>query len=184
MPQRENALDCLFCNRQGVPLSDNNGKRAPFSEVGALDLWVLWIEFVETFCVGDDVMTEENTGRKHRITLRLTGDEYSELDKQWKNSTVRKLSELVRRLIFGRKFTVYTRNKSLDDLLEELALLRRELNAIGVNFNQAVHRLNMLDHAPQMQVWLARFEQDKERYFAAVAAIELRLKTLADEWLR
>lgn len=129
-------------------------------------------------------MGEEAVLRKRRITLRLTADEYGELEQNWKNSTVRKLSDFVRRLMFGRKFTVYTRNKSMDDLLEELALLRRELNAIGVNFNQAVHRLNTLDHAPQMQAWVARFEQDKERYFKAVSHIELRLQTLNAAWLQ
>lgn len=129
-------------------------------------------------------MAEENTSRKRRMTLRLTGDEYAELEQNWKNSTVRKLSEFVRRLLFGRKVTVYTRNKSQDELLAELGLLRRELNAIGVNFNQAVHRLNMLDHSPQMQAWIARFEQDRERYFSAVHNIELRLKLLNSAWLQ
>ncbi|MFD0763236.1 plasmid mobilization relaxosome protein MobC [Mucilaginibacter lutimaris] len=165
-------------------MSDNNGRGAPFSEVGALDLKVFLIVLLKLFCVGDDMMGEENSGRKRRITLRLTNEEFLELENQWKNSTLRKLSDLVRRLIFGRKFTVYTRNKSMDDLLEEMALLRRELNAIGVNFNQAVHRLNMLDHAPQMRVWLARFEQDREHYFAAVAAIERKLVSLNDIWLQ
>ena len=129
-------------------------------------------------------MAEENKGRKRRITLRLTAEEYAELEGNWKNSTVRKLSDLVRRLIFGRKFTVYTRNKSMDDLLEELGLLRRELNAIGVNINQAVHRLNMLDHAPQMQAWIMRFEQDRERYFVAISAIESKLLSLNKIWLQ
>jgi len=129
-------------------------------------------------------MTEENKNRKRRITLRLTGDEYAELSKNWKKSTVRKLSEYVRCLLFGKSITVYTRDQSKDELLTEMALLRRELNAIGVNFNQAVHRLNMLDHAPQMQVWVERFERDKNRFFAAVEAINLRLKLLSSTWLQ
>ncbi|OOQ58282.1 plasmid mobilization protein [Mucilaginibacter pedocola] len=129
-------------------------------------------------------MAEENKNRKQRITLRLTGDEYAELAKNWKQSTVRKLSEYVRRVLFGRSITVNMRDQSKDELLAELALLRRELNAMGVNFNQAVHRLNMLDHSPQMQSWVQRFEQDKARYFAAVDAINSRLKLLSSAWLQ
>lgn len=159
-------------------------EKRPSPKSGALENWVGVEPYGFRFFVGDDVMGEENTGRKQRITLRLTGDEYTELIQNWKNSTVRKLSEFLRRLIFGRKLTVYTRNKSMDELLEEMALLRRELNAIGVNFNQAVHRLNMLDHSPQMQAWVTRFEQDKARYFLAVEAIELKLKSLTDLWLQ
>ena len=129
-------------------------------------------------------MGEKDTGRKRIIGLRLTADEYAELEKNWKKSTVRKLSEYVRRLLFGKSFTVFTRDQSKDELLEEMALLRRELNAIGVNFNQAVHRLNMLDHSPQMQEWLRRFERDKERFFAAVESIQSRLKLLSSAWLQ
>jgi len=131
-------------------------------------------------------MAEEakDMGRKRIIGLRLTGDEYAELSKNWKQTTVRKLSEYVRRLLFRRSFTVYTRDQSKDELLAEMALLRRELNSIGVNFNQAVHRLNMLDHAPQMRVWLERFEKDKERFFVAVDAINSRLKLLSSAWLQ
>lgn len=129
-------------------------------------------------------MAEKDTGRRRIIGLRLTADEYTALEKNWKKTTVRKLSEYVRRLLFGKSFTVYTRNQSLDDFLAEMILLRRELNAIGVNFNQAVHRLNILDHSPQMQVWVERFERDKERYFAAVESINLRLVLMNEAWLQ
>jgi len=56
------------------------------------------------------------------IGLRLTGAKYRELEKSWKVSTIRKLSEFVRRLLFGKRITVYTRNKSADEPLEELVI--------------------------------------------------------------
>lgn len=126
----------------------------------------------------------KGTGRKRIIGLRLTGSEYAELEKSWKGSTVRKLSEYVRRLLFGKSLTVYTRNKSVDELIAELVVLRRELNAIGVNFNQAVHRLNMLDHSPQMEVWVQSFERDKRRFFSAVESIQARMKLISSSWLQ
>jgi len=129
-------------------------------------------------------MGKKDTGRKRIIGLRLTADEYEVLEKNWKKTTLRKLSEYVRRLLFGKSFTVYTRDRSKDELLAEMVLLRRELNAIGVNFNQAVHRLNMLDHTPQMLEWIRRFERDKERFFAAVESIQSRLKLLSSAWLQ
>jgi hypothetical protein len=57
-------------------------------------------------------------------------------------------------MLFGKPMVSNYRNKSQDDLMAEAMLLRKELNAIGVNFNQAVHRLHTLDHLPQMQQWL------------------------------
>jgi hypothetical protein len=108
----------------------------------------------------------EETGRVRIIGLRLTKYEYGILEKAWNKSTIGKLSEYVRGVLFGKAVTVYKRNQSSDDLMAEIILLRKELNAIGVNFNQAVHRLHTLDHLTQMQHWLQGFERDKDVFFA------------------
>ncbi|MDO3641349.1 plasmid mobilization relaxosome protein MobC [Mucilaginibacter sp. L3T2-6] len=129
-------------------------------------------------------MEEKKTGRVRIIGLRLTGDEYGALEKAWKKSTVGKLSEYVRRVLFGKSVTVYTRNQSLDELIAELVLLRKELNAIGVNFNQAVHRLHTLDYLPQMQAWLQVFERDKNVFFAKVSEIQSRVDSISEQWLQ
>ncbi|TWR26761.1 plasmid mobilization relaxosome protein MobC [Mucilaginibacter achroorhodeus] len=123
-------------------------------------------------------------GRKRIIGLRLTEDEFSELEKSWKGSTIRKLSEFVRRLLFGKRITVYKRNRSADELLEELIILRRELHAIGVNFNQAVHRLNRTDHSQHMQAWLEQFNSDRDRYFELFGAVRSKINSISAQWLQ
>jgi hypothetical protein len=129
-------------------------------------------------------MGEKKTGRKRIVGLRLTGDEYGVLEKNWKKSTTGKLSEYVRRVLFGKAVTVYSRNQSLDELMAELIVLRKELNAIGVNFNQAVHRLHTLDHLPQMQHWLASFERDKNVFFLKVEEIKMKVNSISEQWLQ
>ncbi|WP_426671895.1 plasmid mobilization protein [Mucilaginibacter sp. McL0603] len=129
-------------------------------------------------------MEGKKTGRKRIIGLRLTGDEYGVLEKNWKKSTIRKLSEYVRRVLFGKAVTVYTRNQSLDELVAELVLLRKELNAIGVNFNQAVHRLHTLDHLPQMQRWLMGFESDRDVFFGKAEEIKQKVNSISEQWLQ
>jgi hypothetical protein len=141
-------------------------------------------ELVFFGCEWGQVMEEKKSGRKRIIGLRLTGDEYGVLEKNWKKSTVRKLSEYVRRVLFGKAVTVYTRNQSLDELMAELVLLRKELNAIGVNFNQAVHRLHTLDHLPQMQRWLVAFERERDQVLAAENEIKLKINSIAEQWLQ
>lgn len=128
-------------------------------------------------------MAEQKIGRVRIIGLRLTGDEYGSLEKAWKLSTIKKLSEYVRRALFGKAITIYTRNQSLDELMTELVLLRRELKAIGVNFNQAVHRLNMLDHSPQMQLWVEVFTGDKDSFFAKVEEVKMKVNSISEQWL-
>jgi|SRR6185312_9975974 len=56
-------------------------------------------------------------------------------------------------------------NQYLDDFLADLLVLRRELNAIGTNFNQAVHRLQKLHIVPENQHWVLINEQEKTYFF-------------------
>jgi hypothetical protein len=129
-------------------------------------------------------MDEKKQGRTRIIGLRLTPEEYSAVEQNWKKSTIRKLSEFVRRLIFGKAVTSYSRNQSLDELVDELVLLRKELNAIGVNFNQAVHRLHTLDHLPQMASWVQGFERERDLLFGKVEEIRQRVNLISDQWLQ
>ncbi|MFD2871911.1 plasmid mobilization relaxosome protein MobC [Mucilaginibacter ximonensis] len=126
-------------------------------------------------------------GKKNRnriIGLRLTIEEYGELEKKWQKTPLKKLSEYVRRILFNKPVTVFIRDKSQDDLMAELIVLRQELNAIGNNFNQAVHRLHTLDHLPQMLRWLEIFERDKNVFFTKVDEVQERINLIADKWLQ
>ncbi|SDF46662.1 hypothetical protein SAMN05216464_118103 [Mucilaginibacter pineti] len=129
-------------------------------------------------------MEQENENRSRIIGLRLTASEYGEVEKKWKKSNCRKLSDYVRRLLFGRPMVSSYRNRSMDEAMAELMLLRKELNAIGVNFNQAVHRLHTLDHLPQMQAWLTAFERDKSVLFGKMDEVVLSVEKMAALWLQ
>jgi hypothetical protein len=129
-------------------------------------------------------MDAKETGKKSRIALRMTSDEYTVLATRWKKTTIKKLSEFIRRVLFGKELTVKTRNASLDEFMVELLLLKKELNAIGVNFNQATHRLHTLDHLPQMQQWLIAWDRDKERLFGQIEAIKIQLGKVEEQWLQ
>ena len=129
-------------------------------------------------------MDEKKTGRIRIVYLGVSTDQFEVLEKRWKKSTIRQRSEYLRRVLFGKAVTTYTRNQSLDEFMAEMALLRKELNAMGMNFNQAVHHLHTLDHLPQMQLWLRGFERDRNRYFETANAIKQKINSIAIQWLR
>ena len=52
------------------------------------------------------------------------------------------MSELLRKIIDNRKIIVEYTDQGSCLLLEELALIRKEIQAIGVNINQATRRVN------------------------------------------
>lgn len=76
--------------------------------------------------------------------VTLTAEEYSKIERKRKTSACRKLSDYVRKHLFDKPIVTAYRKKSLDDFMEEMNILRNELNAIGNNINQAVKRLDTL----------------------------------------
>jgi len=132
----------------------------------------------------DMEMNEIKTKRTAVVNFRLSEKELADLQQKWQKSSCRKLSDYMRRMVFGKPMVINYRNRSLDDLMEEAIILRKELNAIGVNFNQAVHRLHTLDHLPQMQQWLLSFEADKQQLFGKIDEIVLQVEKIAVVWLQ
>ena len=104
--------------------------------------------------INDKVMEGKNTNRSKRIICRLTPDEYIKIQKKWKASTCRKLSDYVRHILFQKPIVTTYRNESLDDFMAEAIRLRNELNSIGNNFNQAVKKLHTLDQIAEFKAWL------------------------------
>ncbi|MCE7056246.1 plasmid mobilization relaxosome protein MobC [Algoriphagus sp. AGSA1] len=111
------------------------------------------------------------------LTVRLTA-----LEKQKLNSLLEKaaycqtISELVRDVLFKRKLTLNTRNESLENTLEELGLLRNELNKIGVNINQITHYFHMQADPKErlffVKEMLPHFERTKAKIEALHSLIE------------
>ena len=130
------------------------------------------------------MMEKENSLRTRIIGLRLTGKEYKQIEKQFTNSTAKKMSDYVRCVLFDKPITVYQRNKSLDDFMAEMILLRNELNSIGNNFNQAVKKLHTLQQVPEFKAWIIGYESDKKNLLTNVEVIKNRINKIADEWLQ
>ncbi len=128
-------------------------------------------------------MEKKNSNRTRIIGLRLTPGEYTKIEKRWKASTCRKLSDYVRRNIFDKPVVTSYRNKSLDDFMAEMIKLRAELNSIGNNFNQAVKKLHTLQQIPEFKHWILTYEVEKKILFNKVDEVKNRIQKMAESWL-
>lgn len=129
-------------------------------------------------------MKEQHSNRTRIIGLRLTTDEYAKIEKKWKASTCRKLSDYVRRSIFEKPIVTTYRNSSQDDLMTELSRLRSELNAVGNNFNQAVKKLHTLHQIDEFKSWLIAYEVEKKILSNKVDEVRNNIKKLLEIWLQ
>ncbi len=129
-------------------------------------------------------MEDENSNRTRIIGLRLTPEEYTKIERKWKASTCRKLSDYVRKHLFDKSIVTTYRNQSLDDFMEETVVLCNELNAIGNNINQAVKKLHTLQQIPEFRNWIISYDLDKKILFNKVEEIKKHIQKITDKWLQ
>jgi len=132
--------------------------------------------------INEIVMEKSKDNRSKHITLRLTLSEYNQINNKFRTTNCRKLSDYIRKVLLAGKVTVLTRNKSLDDFMTEMINLRNELNAIGKNYNQAVHKLHLLDKIPEFREWILLHDVDHKILLNKVEQIKNRINQFAEKW--
>lgn len=129
-------------------------------------------------------MNEQNDNRSKWLHLRLKPQEYDQLHKQFNKTTCRKLSDYARKILLGKPVVATYRNKSLDDFMAEMMMLRKELNNAGNNLNQAVKKLHTLSQTEGFKGWLIAHESDRQSLLIKVDEIKNRINKIADQWLQ
>jgi len=127
---------------------------------------------------------QENEVRKIFIKIRMNDDELKQVKKKQQQTTERSLSEYMRNVSMQKPVTVKYRNQSADDFLKQMLELKKELNGIGNNFNQAVHKLHILDKIPEFRSWIQYYDGLQKSLVSKVEEIKLKVSQLYDQWLQ
>ena len=112
----------------------------------------------------------------------MNEEEYKQLEKFCDDTTCRQLSDYARKVLLGKPVNLKYRNVSIDNFLNDMLVLKKELNAIGNNFNQSVHRLHVLKQIPEFHSWVIKNEDDKMILFRKIDEIMARLNQLWKIW--
>lgn len=127
-------------------------------------------------------MNEQKNNRDKWLHVRVNSTEYKKITTGFSNSTKRKLSEYIRSIVLEKPITVYTRNRSFDDFVAEMIMLRNELRAIGNNFNQLVKKLHTTDTDIEIKALALVSEKSKEIFFKKCEEINQKISQMADKW--
>lgn len=120
--------------------------------------------------------------RTRRITLRFKPDEYEIIEKRFRKTRFRKMSEYNRNVLLQKPVTITYRDRSMDEVLEELILLRKELNYIGNNFNQAVYKLNSVMGMPDAELWQEMLVVLRDQLEPSMKQIKDKLNNYSELW--
>ena len=116
------------------------------------------------------------------MPIRLNANEKKKLNYLYNRSTCNSLSEYARQVLLREPVFIIYRNQSADDFLEEMIQLKNELNAIGKNFNQAVHKLHTLGRVPEIRTGAILNENDKKNFTRKVQEIQEKLSQIYELW--
>ena len=119
--------------------------------------------------------------RKKMIVIRMNNTEFKNFEKLIKRTTARSVSEYARQLLLAKPVIVKFRNISADVFLSELLSIKKELNGIGNNFNQAVHALHLLDRIPEFREWIHNNAFLHKAVTNKIEEIRLRMSQIYDE---
>ncbi|OAQ41981.1 mobilization protein [Pedobacter psychrophilus] len=127
---------------------------------------------------------EKKQTRNHWLHLRLSEVEKIQIHKAFLKTTQRRMSDYGRKILLGEPMIASYRNASMDELMNELIKLRKDLNGLANNFNQTVHKLHTLDHESSIQSLMNHYEIQRERLFNKVEEMRLMMNKIGSEWLR
>jgi len=126
----------------------------------------------------------EKINRGKLLQVRLTPKELEKIHNKFSGSTCRKMSDYVRKVLLDKTITVKQRNQSLDDFMAEMTSLRKELNALGNNYNQLIKRLHSLQDFPEIKTWLLLNESTKQILLNKITEIKSKINQINNQWLQ
>lgn len=116
------------------------------------------------------------------ISFRVKPEDYQKIHGLFSKSSHRKLSEYARNVLLQKPVIIRTRNESADQFLHEMLQLKKELNAIGNNYNQAVKRLHTLNQFTEVKCWLNTHDCLHQNFQQLTEKIFQKLNEIHRQW--
>ena len=127
-------------------------------------------------------MSEQNNNRTKWLHVRLKPEEFEKINRHFRKTTCRKLSDYARKILLGKPLIGITRDQSLDDYMAEAIRLKSELNRIGNNFNQAVKKLNAFQDFFEIKIWLSVYDSSRKIVMRKLDEIKSKINQFSDSW--
>jgi hypothetical protein len=129
-------------------------------------------------------MKETKITRNKWLNIRVNTKEFNRIHDACKKTTSQSISEFARNMLLKKPVIIKYRNQSADEFLSEMIKLKNELNAIGNNYNQAIHRLHTLDHVPEIKTWLLIHQTLYQSFIKKVEEIKIQMNQIYQLWLQ
>lgn len=128
--------------------------------------------------------TLEEVKLKHLIRVRVNPAVYLRLVALQQQTDCRSISELCRKILSREKITLLHRDVSMNGPMEELALIRKEIKAIGININQQTHYFNASKNSSEKAFYVKQTAALYVQVDQRIRALLILVEKLAQVWLQ
>lgn len=117
------------------------------------------------------------------LRIRLTDKAFERLEKISKSSDCHTVGEAARKILSKEKITLFYKDITLNSTMEELALIRKELRAIGININQITKSYHSDKRDHQQAIQIDRMIPVYQKVEAKTDTLLILINQLAEKWL-
>ncbi|UKT64308.1 mobilization protein [Pedobacter mucosus] len=118
------------------------------------------------------------------IIIRVTEETFSKLDDIRTTSNCRSIGEVARNILTRKRILMLHRDISMNGPMEELASIRKELKAIGININQQTKYFHLSKSETEKTFHFIKTAELYKTIGAKVDCLLSIVSKLALKWLR
>lgn len=118
------------------------------------------------------------------VIVRITETTFNKLEKMQVESGSNSMAEVVRRILSNQKIKLFHQDNSMNAPMEEMALIRKELKAIGININQITRTFNQDKAETQRAFYVMKVADLYKNVDERVEKLLVIISQLAQKWLQ
>jgi hypothetical protein len=118
------------------------------------------------------------------LIIRVNEPLFNKLEKIRKDSHQLSIAHVCRSILLNRELKIYTEDASMTPIMEQLALIRKELKAIGININQITRSFNQDRVGAHRPVYIQKAAEQYRKVDERIETLLNLISRLADKWLQ
>ena len=120
----------------------------------------------------------------HPIIIRVTKAVFDRLESKRKESDCGTIGEVARKILSNKSIKCFYKDVTLNPVMEELAQIRKELKAIGININQITRSFNQDKRENHRAFYVLKVADRYKKVDEKVDRLLVLISRLAERWLQ
>jgi hypothetical protein len=121
---------------------------------------------------------------EHNLIVRVNSKLLKKLEDLQKNSNCQSIGEVARKILSKEKILCFYKDISMNEPMEELTSIRKELKSIGININQVTKNFNSTSSEAQRGFYVLKTADLYKKVDAKVDRLLTLVSQLTQKWLQ